>query len=92
MLISPGTTVVVSQNLAVADLGDEAVLLDPESGNYFGLNEVAARILELATTETTVDRIVKALLDEYDVERSRLEADVSVFVQDLESKGLLNVR
>lgn len=92
MLISPGTTVVVSQNLAVADLGDEAVLLDPDTGNYFGLNEVAARILELAATETTVDRIVKALLDEYDVDRPRLEADVAAFVQDLEAKGLLTVR
>ncbi|MEM1115078.1 MAG: PqqD family protein [Bacteroidota bacterium] len=92
MLISPGTTVVVSQNLAVADLGDEAVLLDPNTGNYFGLNEVAARILELAASETTVDRIVKALLDEYDVDRARLEADVAVFVKDLEAKGLLSVR
>lgn len=92
MLIPPGTTVIVSQNLAVADLGDEAVLLDPETGNYFGLNEVAARILELAATETTVDRIVKALLDEYDVDRSRLEGDVSTFVRDLESKGLLDIR
>ena len=92
MLISPGTTVVVSQNLAVADLGDEAVLLDPDTGTYFGLNEVAARILELAAAETTVDRIIKALLDEYDVDRARLEMDVSTFVEDLESKGLLDVR
>ena len=92
MLISPETTVVVSQNLAVADLGDEAVLLDPSTGNYYALNEVAARILELATSETTVDMIVTALLDEYDVDRERLEADVSVFVQDLEAKGLLDVR
>lgn len=92
MLISPETTVVVSQNLAVADLGDEAVLLDPSTGNYYALNEVAARILELATSETTVDMLVKALLDEYDVDRGRLEADVSVFIHDLEAKGLLDVR
>lgn len=92
MTITATTPVVVSPKLAVANLGDEAVLLDAESGNYFGLNEVAARILELAASETTVDRIVKALLEEYDVDRSRLEADVSAFVRDLESKGLLNVR
>lgn len=92
MSLSLETSVVVSQNLAVADLGSEAVLLDPSSGSYYGLNEVAARILDLAREETTIDQIVDRLLDEFDVERQRLAADVVTFVEDLEARGLIDVR
>lgn len=92
MSLSLETSVVVSQNLAVADLGNEAVLLDPASGSYYGLNEVAARILDLAREETTIDQIVDRLLDEFDVERQRLAADVVIFVKDLEARGLIDVR
>lgn len=92
MPLDTDTAVILSSNLAVADLGDEAVVLDPSSGNYYGLNEVAARILELAQEETTLGQIVDQLLEEYDVSRDRLEPDVVAFVQDLESRGLLQAR
>ena len=91
MTLATETPVVVSNHLAVADLGDEAVVLDPSSGNYFGLNEVAARILELAQEPTTVGGIVDRLLGEYNVDRDRLTADVTVFVDDLGRRGFLDV-
>lgn len=89
MSLTLETTVIVSENLAVADLGDEAVLLDPASGSYFGLNEVAARILHLTQEETTVSAVVDRLVEEFDVSRERLTADVLAFVADLESRGLI---
>ena len=85
------TQVVLSQEIAVADLGDEAVILDPASGTYFGLNEVAARILTLAGEPTTVGQIVDRLLDEFDVERGVLSADVDAFVRDLAERGMLQI-
>lgn len=91
MTLAIETPVVVSNRLAVADLGDEAVVLDPSSGNYFGLNEVAARILELAHEPTTVGEIVDRLLGEYNVSRDRLTADVAAFVDDLGRRGFLDV-
>ena len=91
MSITTDSTIRAATHLAIADLGDEAVLLDSESGNYFGLNEVAARILALAQQEATVDEIVDALLEEYEVDRSHLTRDVLSFVHDLESNGLIIV-
>lgn len=85
------TQVVLSQEIAVADLGDEAVILDPTSGTYFGLNEVAARILALAGEPTTVGQIVDRLLDEFDVERNVLSADVDTFVRDLANRGMIEI-
>lgn len=91
MSLSNETKVVLSQEIAVADLGDEAVVLDPTTGTYFGLNEVAARILALAGEPTTVGRIVDQLLDEFEVERRVLSADVQAFVADLARRGMLRV-
>lgn len=92
MSLDTDASVVLADNLAVADLGEEAVVLDPTSGNYYGLNEVAARILELAQQPTTLSKIVDQLLEEYDVKRERLAADVAMFIGDLEQRGLLKVQ
>ena len=85
------STVTAASHLAVANLGEEAVLLDSASGHYFGLNEVASRILELAKESMTVSAIVDRLLDEYNVEREVLEVDVMAFVRELEANGLVVV-
>ena len=92
MRITPEAAVVVSKDVALADLGEEAVVLDTATGTYFGLNEVAARILVLAAEETTVAAIVDHLLGEFEVGRDRLERDVVAFVGDLERRGMLSVR
>lgn len=92
MTITAKTPVTVSPKLAIANLGDEAVLLDAESGNYFGLNEVASRILDLARTAQTVESIVERLAEEYDVEREVLFADVVSFVRELEANGLVTTQ
>ncbi len=91
MTLSTETPVVISQALTVADLGNEAVVLDPASGMYFGLNEVAARILALAHSSTTVGEIVGQLYEEFDVDHAQLTADVSAFVCDLEKRGMIRV-
>lgn len=91
MPISFEASLTVRPGVAVADLGNEAVLLNSESGEYFALNEVASRILELASGETALAHIVTGLMTEFQVERSRLEADVLSFVEELERRGLITL-
>ncbi|WP_420457503.1 PqqD family protein [Rubrivirga sp.] len=92
MALSPDTVLSVLPGLSVADLGGEAVVLDPVEGEYFGLNEVAARILALIGDGMTLSQVVDHLLTEYEVDRARLEADVRVFVADLDRRGLVTAR
>ena len=89
MDLSPDTRVSASDDLALADLGDEAVLLDPESGKYFALNAVAVRIVELALEGSTVGGMVDRLHDEFEVERRTLQRDVESFVTDLGRRRIL---
>ncbi len=87
-MTTPARRLAASDSVVDAVLGDEAVLLNVQSGVYFGLDAVGARIWELLVDGTTHDEIVDRLLGEYDVDAVQLRADVERFVQVLESKGL----
>lgn len=88
-MVTEQSTVVVTPGLTAADLGGEAVVLDPQSGRYYGLNELGARIFELARKPRSVERIMQALLQEYDVEADQLKADLLAFLQEMEQRNLI---
>lgn len=88
-MVTEQSTVVVTPGLTAADLGGEAVVLDPQSGRYYGLNELGARIFELARRPRSVERIVQALLQEYDVEVDQLKVDLLAFLREMEERNLI---
>lgn len=92
MTISTSTLVVASPDLTVADLGDEAVILDPSTGKYFGLNTVATRILAHAADPISIEDLVGRLLSEFEVSADVLSRDVTAFVADLTQRGILIAR
>ncbi len=91
-MITPHTVVSVAPGLTAADLGGEAVVLDAQSGKYYGLNEVGLQIFNLAKQPTTVEHIKEALLREYDVEADRMERDLMKFLHTMAERRLIEVR
>jgi hypothetical protein len=83
--------VVASPNQLSTSLDGEAIVLNLESGIYYGLADVAAGIWSLLQQPTTCADIAVALAEEYAVEQSRLEADVLAFVRDLHALQLVDV-
>ena len=81
--------IVVATGREAANLDGETVLLDINSGHYFGLNEVGSRIIELVASPTTLSEVVRVMLTEYDVDSVRLEADVSAFIQQMKDRKLI---
>lgn len=53
------------------------------------LNATAAYLWELLETEQTVDTLVAALMNRYDVEETRAREDVVAFVERLKPTGAL---
>lgn len=90
-MLTDTSTVQMAEHVSIADLGGDAVLMDGRSGEYFGLNEVGARIFTLAQDPATVQQILDEILDEFDVDRDRLRADAVAFLADLKSKKLIQV-
>ena len=71
-------------------VGDEVVLLDLDSGTYFGLDAVGGRVWDLLTGSATIAETIETMLAEFDVERDTLERDVLRLVNELEEKGLIS--
>ena len=70
-------------------VGDETVILDLASGTYFGLDPVGARIWALMGGGATLAEICATMLEEYEVEREQLEADVLRLAAELAERRLV---
>ena len=68
---------------------EETVLLNLESGLYFGVDKVGQRIWQLVGDGKTLDRVVDTIVAEYEVEPAQAEGDVLEFAGTLLEKGLL---
>lgn len=76
---------------AMGELVDgELVLLNMDSGEYFGLNPTGTRIWELLGEHGDLDRVHEALVRQYAVDPERLRADLEELVADLERAGLVH--
>ena len=79
----------ISPDVLFQEVGGETVLLDLESEHYFGLDAVGTRIWGLIGEGVSVDVMVDTLLQEYEVERETLEADVAELLSRLAEAGLI---
>ena len=73
------------------EVDGEMVLLDMESENYFGLDEVGTSIWLAMQDKETLKEVFEVLLEQYEVEADMLENDLSDFVGKLEESGLVKV-
>ena len=69
---------------------DETVVLDLESGMYFGLDGVGKRIWESVAEGHSLGEIVAIIVGEYEVDEPQAEYDVLSFAHELVERGLLN--
>jgi len=68
---------------------EELVLLDPESGMYFTLDEVGARVWELADGKATVTQIADTLAGEFDAPLETITDDLLELLGELEESDLV---
>jgi hypothetical protein len=72
-------------------LDGEAVLLQLDTGMYFGMNDVASRIWERIVKGATVREIVEGISAEFEVDEATLDRDLGEFVGALVAKRLCEV-
>ncbi len=73
------------------DLGGEAVLLQLETGRYFGLDDVGTRMWQLLADNGELEATYRSLLDEFEVEPERLKHDLMIFVDRLAGQSLVTL-
>jgi len=71
------------------DLDDEVVILKLDTGIYFGLNRVGARIWTLIATGRRREEILQSIATQYNVSRDQVERDFDELISDLSNEGLI---
>lgn len=79
----------VRDDVLVAHLEGEAVLLDLHSKRYYRLNATGARIWKGLEQALAPDQIVAGLVAEFDVDGVTARAEVDRVIGDLGERGLV---
>ena len=74
-----------------SEIDSEAVILDINSGTYFGLNEVSNYIWQLLQTSASQQQLVDRVLTEYEVTEAEAASDIEDLLKDMLDSGLVEV-
>ena len=78
--------------LISVDMDGETVMMDMESGNYFGINSVGSHIWEALEAENTIADIIETVTSHFDVQDGdTVEADIRGFLGDMVEQKLVTV-
>ena len=89
--IDTATVLRPSRDIRYRRIDGEAVVVRQKAGEVLVMNEVAARLLDLADGRASVGAWVDVLAAEYDVDRESLERDVLTFTAELAAEGMLEI-
>jgi len=81
-----------SETVFAQEVDGEMVLLDMNSENYFGLDEIGTSIWQAMQESGSLEEVYQAMLEQYDVEPEVLEKDLLDFVQKLNDSGLAEIK
>lgn len=84
-------TVRLADGVLFQELDGEAVLLSARNGQYYGLNELGARIWQGLASGDSMANVLSGITSEYQVGEDRLIGDVTRFLDSLEKAGLVQV-
>jgi hypothetical protein len=78
-----------NKTIVQSKIGEEVVMLDMESGFYFGLNSVASVIWGLLADEIGFETLIDRLMEQFDVERSICEVDTQELLDQMLEKNII---
>jgi hypothetical protein len=81
--------VAVHPSVICRELSGETVLLNLESGVYYGLDGVGTRVWQLLQQDRTIADVCDVMVEEYDVEQDVVREDVSRLVGELHERGIV---
>lgn len=83
--------VVFKEDVLVQDLGGEMVLLNLDSEEYFGLDDVGSTMWGILKESSSLQAAYDRLLTVYDVEPDQLQQDLLELVEKFIDHGLVEV-
>jgi PqqD family protein of HPr-rel-A system len=81
---------VINDSVVSAELDDEVILLNVETGIYFGLDAIGTEIWSALKQGPSEEDIFAQLLEAYEVEPEQLRQDILSFLDKLREQGLVH--
>lgn len=79
----------VSPHAVARDLGDELIVLNLQSGQYYSLNDVGKLVWEQLQQGGQRHTILDAVMATFDVDADSARRDLDKLLEELISKGLI---
>ena len=92
MTLSNRTVAVRNEAIIFTDLDDTVVMMDPDEGRYYELDPVGTRVWTLLESARTVAELCEALVAVYDVDPETCRGDVTAFLQETRTLGIVVLR
>jgi hypothetical protein len=89
--LTQSTKIVASPNQVATEVEDQTMILDMDSGLYFGLNAVGSTVWNRIQSPSTVQQIYDAVLTEYQVDRQIVERDVNSLLEKMWQHELIDI-
>lgn len=83
--------IIISENVLFQNIGSECVLLNMETEQYFGLDELAAVYWQYFVEDGDIQNAFNKVLNEYEVEEEVLRKDLLFFLKNLQEQELVTL-
>ncbi len=94
--LNKNSVLVASRDQVSADLSSDSaesvVILNLKNGVYYELREVGTHVWNLLQQPCSVQSILDKLLEEYEVDAERCEADLLALTENLAKFGLIEIQ
>ena len=91
MMVAKSDIVSMSPHQVYTTLGSEAVVLELQASNYFGMNDVGTAVWNFLQQPREVSDVIEHIVNNYEVSAEQAEVEVLSFLQNLVDKGLVVV-
>lgn len=81
----------LAPDVVFRELEGETVILNLESGTYFGLDAVGTRIWQLCQEHGSLRTVLQAMQNEFEAADEILEADLLSLIDELAERGLITI-
>lgn len=85
------SVVTVAPDQVSSEVGDEEVILNLQTGRYYGLQGVGPRVWSLLKEPRSISQLCDAVVAEYEVDRARCEQDLLSLLSQLAGAQLIEV-
>lgn len=72
-------------------MGEDAVLLHAQRGDYYSLNKVGARLWVLTDGSKTIEELAGLITAEFDISLEQAENDIIELAEQLAKEGLVTI-